>query len=89
MQFSQKEADVIVEMIHFYKFLYQMTADEIAKEKIMLSVLQKYHAAAENLSDSVKQSGDLKVWIIIDPDPDNEDEACAPVLFDIQIDHCY
>lgn len=31
----------------------------------MLEVLQKYHAAAENLSDSVKRSGDLKVWIKI------------------------
>lgn len=34
----------------------------------MLKVLQKYHAAAENLSDSVKHSGDLKVWITIECD---------------------
>lgn len=40
----------------------------------MLEVLQKYHAAAENLSDTVKQSGDLKVWVILDTDPENTTE---------------
>lgn len=52
-----------------------MTTEEIAKEKIMLTVLQKYHAAAETLSDSVKHSGDIRVWITIDPNPDNGDEV--------------
>lgn len=75
MQFSQKEADVIVDLVMLYKNLYQLTPDEVAKEKIMLNVLQKYHAAAENLSDSVKQSGDLKVWITIDGNPDDETEV--------------
>jgi Arf-GAP with Rho-GAP domain, ANK repeat and PH domain-containing protein 1 len=36
----------------------------------MLTVLQKYHSAAENLSDTVKQSGDFKIWITIDPNPE-------------------
>lgn len=36
----------------------------------MLTVLQKYHNAAENLSDTVKKSGDFKVWITIDPNPE-------------------
>ena len=36
----------------------------------MLTVLQKYHSAAENLSDSVKKSGDFKIWITIDPNPE-------------------
>lgn len=44
----------------------------------MLTVLQKYHSAAENLSDTVKQSGDFKIWITIDPHPElnlkNEDK---------------
>lgn len=75
MQFSQKEADVIVDLVMMYKNLYQLTPDEVAKEKTMLTVLQKYHAAAENLSDSVKQSGDLKVWITIDGNPDDEQEV--------------
>lgn len=74
MQYSQTEANVIIDLIQLYKNLYQLTVDEVAKEQIMLQVLQKYHAAAENLSDSVKQSGDLKVWITIDPNPDNETE---------------
>lgn len=74
IQFSQKEADVVVDLILLYRNLYQLTPDEMAKEKIMLKVLQKYHAAAENLSDSVKQSGDLKVWITIDSNPENEQE---------------
>lgn len=36
----------------------------------MLSVLQKYHSAAENLSDSVKKSGDFKIWITLDRNPE-------------------
>jgi hypothetical protein len=36
----------------------------------MLTVLQKYHSAAENLSDTVKKSGDFKIWITIDPNPE-------------------
>lgn len=79
MQYSQKEADVIIELVCLYKNLYHLTADEMAKEQIMLSVLQKYHAAAENLSDSVKHSGDLKVWITLDGDPDNDDEVCRSI----------
>lgn len=76
MQYSQKEADVIIELICLYKNLYHLTSDELAKEQIMLSVLQKYHAAAENLSDTVKHSGDLKVWITLDEDPDADSEVC-------------
>lgn len=79
MQFSQKEADVIVELVMLYKNLYQLKPDELAKEQIMLTVLQKYHAAAENLSDSVKKSGDLKVWITLDPNPENEQEVQSPI----------
>lgn len=36
----------------------------------MLTVLQKYHSAAENLSDTVKKSGDFKIWITLDPNPE-------------------
>lgn len=36
----------------------------------MLTVLQKYHSAAENLSDTVKKSGDFKIWITIDSQPE-------------------
>lgn len=75
MQFSQMESQVIVDLVQMYKHLYQLTPDEVSKEKTMLAVLQKYHAAAENLSDSVKHSGDLKVWITIDGNPDNELEV--------------
>lgn len=74
LTYSQDEANVIVDLITLYKNLYQLTVDEVAKEQIMLQVLKKYHAAAENLSDSVKQSGDLKVWITIDPNPGNDTE---------------
>lgn len=72
--YSQKEADVIIDLISLYKNLYQLSADEVAKEQIMLTVLQKYHAAAENLHDLAKKSGDLKVWITIDTNPDDENE---------------
>lgn len=76
MGFSQAEANVVVDLIGLYKNLYQPSAEEVAKELIMLNVLQKYHAAAENLSDTVKQSGDLKVWITIDT-TSNMDEGAA------------
>lgn len=75
MHFSQQDADVVVDLIMMHKDLYQLTSDELARERIMLNVLQKYHAAAENLSDSVKKSGDLRVWIVLDPNPDNPTEV--------------
>lgn len=37
----------------------------------MLSVLKKYHSAAENLSDTVKKSGDFKIWITLDNPSDS------------------
>lgn len=72
--YSQSTAEVVVELIRFHKHLYALSAEEITKEQLMLAVLQKYHAAAENLSDTMKKSGDLKVWITIDPNPDDEKE---------------
>ncbi|XP_058831126.1 uncharacterized protein LOC131689818 isoform X2 [Topomyia yanbarensis] len=66
--YSQDEADVVADLIKLYKNLFTITPEEVKKEQLMLKVLQKYHAAAENLSDSVKHSGDLKVWITIDCD---------------------
>lgn len=72
--YSQTSADVIVDLIRFHKHLYELSAEEITKEQLMLAVLQKYHAAAENLSDSMKKSGDLKVWITIDSNPEDEKE---------------
>lgn len=40
----------------------------------MLMCLQRYYASAETLADSVKQSGDLKIWITVDPKPEEESE---------------
>lgn len=72
--YSQDTSDVVVDLIRFYKHLYALSPEEITKEQLMLAVLQKYHAAAENLSDTMKKSGDLKVWITIDSNPDDEKE---------------
>lgn len=72
--YSQTEADVIIDLIRYYKNLYALSAEEVAKEQIMLQVLQKYHAAAENLNDTMKKSGDLKVWITIDANPEDTTE---------------
>lgn len=75
VQYSQKECDVIKDLIRFYRDLYPQSAEEIKKETIMLSVLKKYHEAAENLSDAVKKSGDLRIWVTIDKDiPECEEE---------------
>lgn len=74
MTFYEDDSHVVADLIMLYKQLFPITHDEVSKEQVMLTFLQKYHAAAENLSDSVKQSGDLKVWITIDSDPENTDE---------------
>lgn len=42
--------------------------------------LQKYYAAAETLKDSVKQSGDIKIWISLNPNPDNTTEVKSTLL---------
>lgn len=46
----------------------------------MLMCLQKYYAAAETLKDSVKQSGDIKIWISLNPNPDNTTEVKSALL---------
>ncbi|KAM7348009.1 rhoGAP_ARAP and RA_ARAPs domain-containing protein RhoGAP15B isoform 2-T2 [Cochliomyia hominivorax] len=74
MVYSQKEADVLCDLINLYKNLFPLTPDEIKKEQEMLICLQKYYAAAETLSDTVKKSGDLKVWITLNPNPENTTE---------------
>ncbi|XP_039429215.1 uncharacterized protein LOC120412693 isoform X2 [Culex pipiens pallens] len=66
--YSQDEADVVADLIKLYKNLFTITPEEVKKELLMMQVLQKYHAAAENISDTVKHSGDFKVWITIDCD---------------------
>ncbi|XP_026845882.1 uncharacterized protein LOC6602669 isoform X1 [Drosophila persimilis] len=69
--YSQKEADVLSDLILLYKNLFPVSADEIKREQAMLACLQKYYAAAETLKDAVKQSGDIKIWISLNPNPDN------------------
>ncbi|XP_055683346.1 uncharacterized protein LOC129790114 [Lutzomyia longipalpis] len=65
VKYSMQETATMHDLIVYYKNLFHPTVDEVAKEQIMLSVLQKYHATAENLADTVKKSGDLKVWVTI------------------------
>uniref|UniRef100_A0A182T275 Rho-GAP domain-containing protein n=1 Tax=Anopheles maculatus TaxID=74869 RepID=A0A182T275_9DIPT len=73
--YHQQDADVVADLIRLYSSLFPVGADELYREQLMLSVLKKYHAAAENLSDTVKHSGDLKVWITIDCDSAPEEEG--------------
>ncbi|XP_055841106.1 uncharacterized protein LOC129908551 [Episyrphus balteatus] len=65
MTYSQKEADVIVDLVNLYKHLFPFTEDEIKREQEMLVCLQKYYSAAETFTDAVKKSGDLKMWITL------------------------
>ncbi|XP_067639655.1 uncharacterized protein [Eurosta solidaginis] len=74
MVYSQKEADVLADLITLYKNLFPLSPEEIKKEQEMLLCLQKYYAAAETLTDSVKKSGDLKMWVVLNPRPDNTKE---------------
>lgn len=46
----------------------------------MLLYLQKYYAASETLTESVKKSGDLKMWITINPHPENTTEVIKTKL---------
>uniref|UniRef100_A0A182FJX9 Rho-GAP domain-containing protein n=2 Tax=Anopheles albimanus TaxID=7167 RepID=A0A182FJX9_ANOAL len=73
--YHQADAQVVADLIQLYRRLFPVTEDELRKDQLMLTVLQKYHAAAENLSDAVKHSGDLKVWITIDCDTPLEQET--------------
>ncbi|XP_034106233.1 uncharacterized protein LOC117569259 isoform X1 [Drosophila albomicans] len=77
--YSQKEADVLTDLIVLYKNLFPCSADEMKKEQAMLMCLQKYYAAAETLKDAVKQSGDIKIWISLNPNPDNTTEEKTQV----------
>ncbi|XP_058127167.1 uncharacterized protein LOC131290618 [Anopheles ziemanni] len=77
--YHQQDADVVADLIRLYRRLFPVNEDELRKDQLMLAVLQKYHAAAENLSDAVKHSGDLKVWITIDCDIPPEHDVQAVV----------
>ncbi|XP_017852891.1 uncharacterized protein LOC108606877 isoform X2 [Drosophila busckii] len=77
--YSQKEADVLSDLILLYKNLFPCSVDEMKKEQAMLSCLQKYYAAAETLKDAVKQSGDIKIWISLNPNPENTTEEKTQV----------
>ena len=41
----------------------------------MLMCLQKYYAAAETMADSVKKSGDLKMWVVLNAKPEITSEV--------------
>lgn len=73
-QISSKFSDVVVELVMFYKYLFQLTPDKIFKDEAMLSVLDKHNAADSNNADSVKNN-ELKMWITLDPNPDNKAEV--------------
>ncbi|XP_058063484.1 uncharacterized protein LOC131213459 [Anopheles bellator] len=78
--YHQSDADVVADLIRMYPQLFPMSDDELRKDQMMLEVLQRYHAAAENLSDAVKHSGDLKMWITIECDnsPDEKQNNNTP-----------
>lgn len=79
MSYYEDDSHVVGDLIMLYKQLFPIKQEEVSKEQVMLTILQKYHAAAENLTDSVKQSGDLKVWITIDSNPENTEEEIRQV----------
>ncbi|XP_014101697.2 uncharacterized protein RhoGAP15B isoform X3 [Bactrocera oleae] len=70
MVYSQKEADVLTDLITLYKNLFPLSPEEMKKEQEMLMCLQKYYAAAETMADSVKKSGDLKMWVVLNAKPE-------------------
>ncbi|XP_039959582.1 uncharacterized protein LOC120774204 isoform X2 [Bactrocera tryoni] len=74
MVYSQKEADVLTDLITLYKNLFPLTPEEMKKEQEMLMCLQKYYAAAETMADSVKKSGDLKMWVVLNAKPELTNE---------------
>lgn len=74
ISFSQSSAKVVVDLIRLHKNLYEWSAEEIEKEQKMLVALQKCHATDENLTNSMRLSGDLKVWITMDINPENQRE---------------
>lgn len=77
VKYSADEANVMQDLIGYYRHLFQPTQDELKKEEVMLAVLKKYHAAAENLSDTVKQSGDLKVWVQVEAQADGKESTSS------------
>lgn len=75
MQLSSEPAVVILDLVKFYKSLYQLTPDELSKDERMLAALQKYHAADIDRSEYVKNSDELKMWVTLNPNPENVQEV--------------
>lgn len=51
----------------------------------MLMCLQKYYAAAETMADSVKKSGDLKMWVVLNAKPEITSEVIISLHIELEI----
>lgn len=59
---NRAETSVVGDLIRFYPKLYQLSADDLAKEAKILEVLER-HVANNGLRGA--PSGDLKIWIYL------------------------
>lgn len=74
-QISSKPADVVVDLVMFYQYLFQLTPDELLKDELLQSVLQKHLAADRAITDSARNLSELKIWITLDMNPENKKEV--------------
>ncbi|XP_043287123.1 uncharacterized protein RhoGAP15B [Venturia canescens] len=60
---NRSETKVVGDLIKLYPKLYQLSADDLAKEARMLEVLERHHVSNSGLRGA--PSGDLKIWIYL------------------------
>ncbi|KAL1456086.1 hypothetical protein WDU94_000840 [Cyamophila willieti] len=73
VEWSQRESLAVADLISLYPKLFHVEEEEIARERQMMHVLERYHiSAVVTPQTSNKPSGDLKVWIYLESKDSNQ-----------------
>lgn len=79
LEWSRKEAEAVADLISLYPRLFHVEEEEMAREREMMQVLERYHNSAVVTPQVNKPSGDLKVWIYLGS---KESNNCVNVELD-------
>jgi Arf-GAP with Rho-GAP domain, ANK repeat and PH domain-containing protein 1 len=87
-EYSEEEANVVQNLIDFYKDLFHPTFEELEEERKLLAMLEQYYTLQNDLPDDNQMDviDNLKVWIKYSESPDAADEDKA--LFHITLTSC-
>lgn len=63
--YTHKDSKLVADLIELYRDVFPENQRDIEKERIMLSVLEKYNNQAQATLNNTKASGDFRLWIYL------------------------